>query len=804
MKLKFLLFLFLLYSINAECIQFTSTVNQSMVSVGMNTYTLNVSGLPTASNYSFGFYELTVNMIHPNASEIGLVLIPPNGSAAYIYSNLTNTNAVGNCTFRILADKAVTQVAGAFTGNFMPLDGSIKELLDGRNPNGVWTLNIMDNTNTGTAGSIINWGLNFVSNPYDSAVYNFKSNIPLLKIITPSGNIPYNPKEDASAYLVNSGTLNSFADGGVRYPIAIERQGFTSAGGAKFNMDLSFKTANYNADSLLNFLGMSIESDFILKACPTDVTMLKDPFTFELSRRIGYYAPHTRYTEVMINGEYKGLYIFEEKIKRDLNRTNVDKLLPTAFTEPEITGGYIFEINPNGKPASWYSAYDGYQGNNLASNYEFKIVYPKQSLIPTAQANYLKSFVDEFEDTMFNTANFQNPVEGWRQFADEKSVHNFILVSEMSTNYDTYGRSMYFNKENESKGGKIKFGPPWDADRGFDSPTSGWVHLITHGYWIFPFWYQNWRTQDSLFNKRMACRFKTIRKYNWTDSANNILLDELSNYIQSGNARSSMHFGTAYNDATYLKTYVSARLNWMESDLENLPFPSNPLTNTTIVAGTVVNLYMGPQFTYNFKPGPDTYTYQPFNNGDYIAEVTSPYGCQTRQAFKVVSSIPLNIQGIKLTVQASNTKHILNWDCNGFIPKDGEFEVIDVTTNKVLRRIAVKENQEKFSIVLNNPNTSLYKVVFINTSQKIESNTVQAQLSETVTASIYPNPTNGILYVTTKNAELYKLFYTNGKLAQEGSIIDGSINLSQLQKGNYILQIILDTGLTYTEQVVKE
>ena len=60
---------------------------------------------------------------------------------------------------------------------------------------------------------------------------------------------------------------------------------------------------------------------------------------------LGRYASRTRFCEVVLNGEYQGIYVFMEKIKRDNNRVNVAKLNPDEITGDDLTGGYIIKID---------------------------------------------------------------------------------------------------------------------------------------------------------------------------------------------------------------------------------------------------------------------------------------------------------------------------------------------------------------------------------------------------------------------------------------------------------------------------
>jgi len=45
------------------------------------------------------------------------------------------------------------------------------------------------------------------------------------------------------------------------------------------------------------------------------------------------------------SAEYNGIYVLEEKIKRDKNRVDIAKLEPEHTNAPAITGGYMLSID---------------------------------------------------------------------------------------------------------------------------------------------------------------------------------------------------------------------------------------------------------------------------------------------------------------------------------------------------------------------------------------------------------------------------------------------------------------------------
>jgi subtilisin-like proprotein convertase family protein len=800
-----LVFAFFFYSFFSSAQTFTSSINNFAASTGVTTYTQNVSGLPTVSQTSWGFYEVSFVISHPDARELDIELISPAGSFINLVQNIQDSVGISNCTFRIFANKSINQIkTGNITGTLMPNSNGFWDMINGQDPNGIWSLKIVDVYNSSNQAFVGSWTIKFVSNPNLTAANAIQSNLPLVKIFTPGGNVPNSPKVNAIMEVINSGTTNSFANSGVIYPVGVEKQGYTSAGGDKFNVEIEVRSLlNPTIDSAVSLLGFNQESDFIFKGAVTDQFLIKDVYTFEMSRRIGFYAPHTKFVELMIDNVYRGLFIMEEKVKRGPNRVKID-----ALTTADSTGGYIFEINPNGKPAAWNSPFPGYQGTTLTYPYEYKIVYPKAvNLLPNQQA-YLKNFVDSFEYAMYDTSTFQHPTNGWRKWANEKSIIDFMLVSEFSTNYDTYGRSQYFSKENQTDGNKINFGPPWDADRGYEwNSTTGWVHLKTHGLWVFPFWFQNLRQSDSLFNKRLACRWHTIRKYNLTTAASNQLIDSLTSLIQTAGYRNQRMWNAYFDGAGTFKTIVNDRFAWMDANLDSLAFPANPFApNTVLQAGTTANLGNNPAYKYNFIPGPDSNRYPLIPVGNYIAQVASPYGCQTRQAFQVISS-PLGLQNLQIEYAIENRKLKIN--CNSTIENDnaGTYTLYQKSKSGTFTAIQNIAGTNSKSYILEVDNQWLNNSFVVEWKHNSGSNSTKSNeinISDAATSTlVYPSIATSYINISDKNFVMYTVLTNDGKKVLFGRIANGVIDISSLQSGTYYVQLTNAYGVQTAEKFTK-
>ena len=95
----------------------------------------------------------------------------------------------------------------------------------------------------------------------------------------------------------------------------------------------------------VSILGMPEEEDWILYAPYSDKSLIRNALIYDLSRDLGRYASRINFAEVNINGTYNGFYVFMEKLKRDSNRIDINKLKEDENSGEDLTGGYILKID---------------------------------------------------------------------------------------------------------------------------------------------------------------------------------------------------------------------------------------------------------------------------------------------------------------------------------------------------------------------------------------------------------------------------------------------------------------------------
>lgn len=70
-----------------------------------------------------------------------------------------------------------------------------------------------------------------------------------------------------------------------------------------------------------------------------------------------------------------------------------------------------------------------------------------------------------------------------------------------------------------------------------------------------------------------------------------------------------------------------------------------------------------------------------------------------------------------------------------------------------------------------------------------ELSTSETQLKGSAEIKLYPNPVKDVLTLSNTRSEGYKIYDMSGKLVIEGTLQNGTVHVSQLQQGNYVIQV---------------
>ena len=215
------------------------------------------------------------------------------------------------------------------------------------------------------------------------------------------------------------------------------------------------------------------------------------------------------------------------------------------------------------------------------------------------------------------STNYTDEITGYPSKMDVESFVDFILVQELAKNVDAYRLSTYIYKDKESVDDRLTAGPVWDFNHGFGNcdygqtwePENWLLEYNPEGGDQMSFWWELiW--QDENFRAKVSQRYSELRSNVFSESHIFEIIDSsvvsmgesinrnflkwpvLGNYLWPN----YQVFDTYDEEVLYLKSWITQRLSWMDSQILQLnieqpnilsdyvlcrayPNPFNPTTN---------------------------------------------------------------------------------------------------------------------------------------------------------------------------------------------------------------------------------
>lgn len=290
--------------------------------------------------------------------------------------------------------------------------------------------------------------------------YKTQTDMPVLYIRT-KDNVPVVSKDvyvKGYYYLDNRGIegIKSIASEELPDTLQIKGRGnYTWSGFEKkpYRLKLNNKTA---------LLGLKKNKHFGLLAHADDrFGWMRNTMGFLLSKQMGLkWTPEQQPVEVVLNGDYIGLYMLTELIRVDKDRVNIVEQ-PDECTHPDsITGGWLVEIDnykEEGNVELTEPEYPPYHGSRTA------MFTPKTPEVLSAQQ---RSYLTNALQTMQNII-YTNDDQAMADVMDIESLAKFYLVQEIMSNCESFNGSCYLHKD-MGEHEKWFWGPVWDFGNSYD------------------------------------------------------------------------------------------------------------------------------------------------------------------------------------------------------------------------------------------------------------------------------------------------------------------------------------------------
>ena len=292
-------------------------------------------------------------------------------------------------------------------------------------------------------------------------------------------------------------------------------------------------------------LGLPRENDWILEPAYADPSLSRNVVAYATARRLGRWAPRTRYVELTLNRRYRGVYVLTERPKLDGARVNVET--------KGVEGGYLLELTDRGL--------GHFRGPVSALPYEFKD--PDRGDLEDGQRRYITGFVGDAERALQAGA--------WRDHVDEATAVDHLLLQELFKNRDAFVRSTFLVKGSDTK---LQFGPLWDMDRSMGDPHTG-DHAAPHGFvspgrpWV------GGLLGDAAFRERVAARWRELRAQGLLENLLNDLAAAERSLGSVAAERNAKRWPGMQRDGhtaavAAVGSWLQARVAWLDENMDRL------------------------------------------------------------------------------------------------------------------------------------------------------------------------------------------------------------------------------------------
>ena len=319
-----------------------------------------------------------------------------------------------------------------------------------------------------------------------------------------------------------------------------------------------------------------------------DKTLMRNLLAFNISKNLDIpYTPAGVPVDVFLNGVYKGTYQLCDQIEVATERVMVEKMKITDIVAPEITGGYLLEMDA-------YASDELVWFESIQNKIPVTIKYPKDDEIVESQKAYIKSHFETMENAVY-AASYTDNINGFRKYIDLETFLRHFLVGEISGNTDTYWSTYMYKKRDNPK---FYFGPVWDFDIAFENDYRTYpINNLTD--WVYATKGSSANGVKSMINRifsdpqvvvQLRSLYATYRNNGKLSEAS--LLQAVDEYAARINQSQKLNFtkwnilnskvhmnpqilGSYAAEVNSLKTFITNRFKWIDNKLNYIPSDIN-------------------------------------------------------------------------------------------------------------------------------------------------------------------------------------------------------------------------------------
>ena len=262
-------------------------------------------------------------------------------------------------------------------------------------------------------------------------------------------------------------------------------------------------------------MGMDAHYEWALHGPYLDKSLIRNYMWYNIAGEMMDYAPNVRFCEVIVNGEYQGLYVMTETITNGTDcRVNVSE--PVDGT---TSTGYVLRLDRGSdnevKNINNFTYYTYLIDRSYRHGID--IEYPRAGDLTVEMADAIEQDLSDFEKALYSF-DYNTHDYGYQNYIDVDSFVDYFILNEFTQNYDAGYLSTYLYKDINGKYRMVI----WD----FNSACNNYEeqNLDGAGFQMQNTTWQKMLMRDEDYDKRVIDRYHMWRKSYLNE-------DYLMNYI---------------------------------------------------------------------------------------------------------------------------------------------------------------------------------------------------------------------------------------------------------------------------------
>ncbi len=197
-----------------------------------------------------------------------------------------------------------------------------------------------------------------------------------------------------------------------------------------------------------SILGMGKAKKWILLANSFDDTMMRSQLAYQAAEEMDMsFVTDFEYVDLWIDGDYRGTYMFGEKVELGGSRLDLEQDSGALFEHDE---GFYMEED------YWFYS------KTLGRHFTMKEINEEDDEIIASAMEDFETSVDKLATYLFTTPSKEVTVEELSLMIDVDSFAKYYLMNEYASNRESFVSSFYWYKDGPED--VIHLGPIWDFD----------------------------------------------------------------------------------------------------------------------------------------------------------------------------------------------------------------------------------------------------------------------------------------------------------------------------------------------------